>query len=676
MHGQHHRRCCSWLATAFLLATLAVTLLEAVPLTEAPAPACSVALYTDGDFTEPLGEDAPPVDGQRLCGEVRLNTTASSMPYPCYNVTVTRVKICSGTAQNLAPFDPSDPLNTGCHTPISGGVVRVNVIYDAETPNSVLASYNPYFEVVPTPGEANVARFCYDTKKLTEFNNVVEVEWFYDAIICPYVYQYDDLVGTFSIGDLCFQTQSTDSSSSSSSSSGGPECPNPPPEGCGCDCIEGSTKAFDVCGNCHYAPQGGVLSTVARFRDFQPSIFANNTANPNGHPDFEYFAAAETGIPAATLGGGPTGVIGYGNHPFGTITTHSAPLFAQWWFDIAFVNSPVTRQFNWTLVAGSNDTYEYCELPSGFATGFFPIDGDGFGNMPDEPHNYHFTMTIYLEFTYVPGGRVLNFTSQDDLWVYINGQLVVDLGGVHLPLSTSVNVDTMAASLGLVAYQTYDMAIFFAQRSLRLGFTSAFCAQTILDTTTNCSCPDACGVCGGDNSTCVVQTTSPPPVATTTPPPETTTPPPETTTPPPETTTPPPETTTPPPDTTTPPPPPPPPPTTAPPPPPPPPPTNGTATCGSIYDLDCPEEYAFEDSAGCLPPPPGTPIAPIVISSVAGFFILAGLFIALLRRGVVPVDVKQDIVIDLETDEYGRLVIGQQLQAASPPARRISEKAD
>lgn len=95
--------------------------------------------------------------------------------------------------------------------------------------------------------------------------------------------------------------------------------------------------------------------------------------------------------------------------------------------------------------------------------GFFPIDHELFGNSggsgPD--HNYHFTFELQTEFTYeADGAQVFTFRGDDDVWVFINRELVIDLGGVHGALEQSVDLDR----LGLVDGEDYELSFFFAER--------------------------------------------------------------------------------------------------------------------------------------------------------------------------------------------------------------------
>jgi fibro-slime domain-containing protein len=82
------------------------------------------------------------------------------------------------------------------------------------------------------------------------------------------------------------------------------------------------------------------------------------------------------------------------------------------------------------------------------------VDG---GAIPD------FTLQVHGEILYV-GGETYSFTSDDDLWVFINGHLAVDLGGLHSATSMSVNLDEVANSLQLKAGDRFPLDLFYANR--------------------------------------------------------------------------------------------------------------------------------------------------------------------------------------------------------------------
>jgi len=93
---------------------------------------------------------------------------------------------------------------------------------------------------------------------------------------------------------------------------------------------------------------------------------------------------------------------------------------------------------------------------------FFPLDGTGFGN-EGQNHNFSFTFELHTRFRY-QGGEVFQFSGDDDLWVFINGRLAIDLGGVHAAANQSINLDTAAEHLGIVPEREYALDFFQAER--------------------------------------------------------------------------------------------------------------------------------------------------------------------------------------------------------------------
>ena len=95
---------------------------------------------------------------------------------------------------------------------------------------------------------------------------------------------------------------------------------------------------------------------------------------------------------------------------------------------------------------------------------FFPLDGKGFGTQPaGSGHNFSFTMEVHTFFTY-SGGEVFQFTGDDDVWAFINGQLAMDIGGVHSQLSDQIILDNVASQLNIQKGQKYPFDFFYTER--------------------------------------------------------------------------------------------------------------------------------------------------------------------------------------------------------------------
>jgi fibro-slime domain-containing protein len=160
----------------------------------------------------------------------------------------------------------------------------------------------------------------------------------------------------------------------------------------------------------------------------------------------------------------------YKNASGTTLTTHGKSSFDKWYNDTSGTNIRVIYPL--PLSQNPDGSYGYDSNVSGVTygsatgqsgKGFFPID-DGspyqtmFGDQ-GKTHNYSFTVEIHTVFTY-QGGETFNFRGDDDVFVYIDGKLVINLGGIHGPETASVTVD----SLGLTKGKTYPLDFFSAER--------------------------------------------------------------------------------------------------------------------------------------------------------------------------------------------------------------------
>ncbi len=175
------------------------------------------------------------------------------------------------------------------------------------------------------------------------------------------------------------------------------------------------------------------------------------------HPDFQDFSAdvATPGLVQPTLGPDQKPVFSgnVGDPP--QMTT--AENFNQWYNDVAGVNQSFMIEL--TLAPEGQDGVLVFDDQT-----FFPIDGMGFGDegLTDAQgnlHNFLFTTEIHIEFEYQPG-QSFTFIGDDDLWLFVDGQLVIDLGGLHPAQAGTADID----ALGLAPGQSYAMDIFHAER--------------------------------------------------------------------------------------------------------------------------------------------------------------------------------------------------------------------
>ncbi len=272
-------------------------------------------------------------------------------------------------------------------------------------------------------------------------------------------------------------------------------------------CDDGNTTSGDGCSstctietgwNCTNVtePPATTLVIPVLYRDM---LYAGTTVPGPGHPDFQSFACnvPTTGLVETTLGadGEPVWASNTGSGcTNGTATQLTGSTDFCWWYhqkgctgagstnpyaELVYRTGANNVGGNPTMLtltqqgAGQN-LYEYSTIT------FYPIDGLGWDAPAPGPnagqtgsdcagttgHNFSFTSELHYPFTYSSAtSPTFDFTGDDDVYGFINGQLVIDLGGLHSMANKNVQLTpALATTLGMTNGGWYSIDLFQAER--------------------------------------------------------------------------------------------------------------------------------------------------------------------------------------------------------------------
>jgi fibro-slime domain-containing protein len=242
------------------------------------------------------------------------------------------------------------------------------------------------------------------------------------------------------------------------------------------------------------------------YRDMIPQTATGASAPP--HPDFEIPTNGKLtlGVVLDTLSADRKPQ--YNANIDTTLSkTSTAANFDTWYRDSKYSKTVVDTL---TLIAQPGGVFMYdhssyysSDLKMWLRPAFFPLDNQGWAapggpetqflgtcDLDNSKHNFSFTSELRYWFEF-KGGETLDFIGDDDVWVFLNGKLAVDLGGIHEAVGGSITLDnTTATKFNLSKGKVYEIVLFQAERK---QFRSSYKLTIGQFSRTHTDCRDRCG---------------------------------------------------------------------------------------------------------------------------------------------------------------------------------------